>query len=156
MITRFFTVADFTFEVSADDNLDIDAMLPSFASFVTTPSEVVGKELLLRFSASTSPVEIEGTLVETSDNDMGVTRLFSLPGGYFVEMGFRDSAARHAMRTDSRFALISAHIVADDIYAPVIFASMLRIAFSQAILLRQAVSVHASAVMLGGKAYAFM
>ena len=61
MITRFFTVADFTFEVSADDNLDIDAMLPSFASFATTPSEVVGKELLFRFSASTSPVEIEGT-----------------------------------------------------------------------------------------------
>ena len=56
MITRFFTVADFTFEVSADDNLDIDAMLPSFASFATTPSEVVGKELLFRFSASASPV----------------------------------------------------------------------------------------------------
>ena len=98
--------------------------------------------------------DVARTLLEETDNDMGHLRLFSTEAGYRVEL--LHDGHTHVMHVDSSFSTAETQISWQDKKAGDAVSSMLRIAYSQAVILRDAVSIHAAAVCTGGRAYLFM
>lgn len=148
-------VARYTFTVDAPRTVDVDALLPSFRPFRCTEAEG-GK--LFRFTLSESPLPqaAEAVLWETSVNDMGYTRLLKTGAGYRVELQTIAHGVTHCMDADPAFATLTAFIRMDDPYRGEALSSLLRIAYSQAVLLHAGISVHASSVVIDGQAYLFM
>lgn len=138
--------------------------------------------LMFRFTVQADPLEIpeDAVKVEEDENDMGHTRLSrTTDGRYCLELGYGGSNkgktdGSHDGKTDGRIdgkmnGSDSGIFITDasfsEIYASVfplsplcglILSSMLRIAFAQAILLRDGISIHASSVAVGGRAFLFL
>lgn len=152
---NYFRVADFTFDVRMPEERDAERLLPSFRPFRCDGH--TDEELLFRFttvSASVVPQE-EVVLLEESVNDIGHTRLMKLSNGYRVEIRFTENGAVHLLHTDSRFMSAIAEIRWEDPHASEVLSSMLRIVFSQAVVYRKGISIHAAAVTLDSTAYLF-
>ena len=154
----YYSVADFVFSVSIPDSVDAGRLLPSFRPFVCDGSG--GRRLfdfvtteLEQDSAALSSADL---LIEESLNDLGFVRLHSGPGAYLVSVASAPGGVTHFMRVDGGFSRPVAHIVWSDRMAGFVLSSMLRIVYSQAVLLHDAFSVHASAVYADGKAFLFM
>ena len=115
---------------------------------------------LLRLTLQADPIEIpsDAKEVETDDNDMGHTRLLRTEDGrYGVELsGSRDGKVLGTFIANASFSSVYASIRTDAATAGSILSSMLRIAFAQAVILREGLSIHASAVVSDGKAYLFL
>ena len=78
-------------------------------------------------------------------------------GRYCVELsGSRDGKVLGAFIANALFSSVYASIRTDAATAGSILSSMLRIAFAQAVILREGLSIHASAVVSDGKAYLFL
>lgn len=152
----YFRVARFLFRVLLPMNADIEGLLPSFAGFRCVPE---GDEELLFSIDATYALLVEdkdARTIEEMDNDMGRTILKQVPNGYRIELSYQVDSPAHILHADRCFRKVDAHIQWDDVYAGAALCSLLRIIFSQAILQHRAVAIHASAVMLQGKAYLFM
>ena len=148
-------VARYTFTVDAPRTVDIDALLPSFHPFRCTEAE--GEKLFrLTLSESPLPQAAEAVLWETSVNDMGYTRLLKTAAGYRVELQAIAQGLTHCMDADAAFTTLTAFIRREDPYRGEALSSLLRIAYSQAVLLHGGISVHASSVAADGGAYMFM
>lgn len=151
-----YRIAGFTVTLSAPKVLEVDCLLPSFRPFrcVGCSSEAH----LFRFlvEAPECRQQDEGTLVEESVNDFGHVRLLKTVGGYRIEVRATANGVVHCVHTDDRFTLATALLHRSDPRAGEVLCSMLRIVFSQAVLCRGGISLHASAVALNGKAYLFM
>ena len=170
--TYSYKVAGLTFSVIAPVGIDIEALLPSFRDFRATSGEMSAPEPhremsapephreLLRLTLQAEPIEIPSDTkkVETDDNDMGHTRLLRTEDGrYCVELsGSRDGKVLGAFIANALFSSVYASIRTDAATAGSILSSMLRIAFAQAVILREGLSIHASAVVSDGKAYLFL
>lgn len=160
------------FSVIAPVGIDIEALLPSFKDFRATSGEMSAPEPhremsapephseLLRLTLQADPIEIpsDAKEVETDDNDMGHTRLLRTEDGrYCVELsGSRNGKVLGTFIADASFSSVYASIRTDAATAGSILSSMLRIAFAQAVILREGLSIHASAVVSDGKAYLFL
>lgn len=169
--TYSYKVAGLTFSVIAPVGIDIEALLPSFKDFRATSGEMSAPEPhremsasephreLLRLILQAEPLEIpsDAKEVETDDNDMGHTRLLRTEDGrYCVELsGSRDGKVLGTFIANASFSSVYASI-RTDATAGSILSSMLRIAFAQAVILREGLSIHASAVVSDGKAYLFL
>ena len=169
--TYSYKVAGLTFSVIAPVGIDIEALLPSFKDFRATSGEMSAPEPhrvipapephreLLRLTLQADPIEIpsDAKEVETDDNDMGHTRLLRTEDGrYCVELsGSRDGKVLGMFIANALFSSVYASIRTDAATAGSILSSMLRIAFAQAVILREGLSIHASAVVSDGKAYLF-
>ena len=152
----FFRVAGFVFKISLPRERDVEQLLPSFRPF---RHEQDGGEMVL-FSLNVVPriLDDEETscVVELTENDMGQTVLKRMSAGYRLELRYKDSAPTHVIHADAHFTNVEANVCWDDMYAGSALCSLIRIVYSQAILVHKAVSVHASAVVWQGSAFLFM
>lgn len=150
-----YRIARYTFTVDAPRTVGIDALLPSFHPFRCMEAE--GRKLFhFTLSGSRLPEVAETALWETAVNDMGYTRLLKTASGYRVELQTMSQGVTHRMDADSAFTTLTAFIHMEDPYRGEALSSLLRIAYSQAVLLHAGISVHASSVVVDGKAYLFM
>lgn len=152
-----FRVADFLLAVRLPSGWDADFLLPSFGPFRVEAS--AGEERLL--TCDVRPIDTlvavptSGALLEESFNDMGVVRLYARSGAYAVTLSPPGEAV-HIMEADPRFSEVRIGLRFDARGAGFVLGSLLRIAYSQAILYHEAVSIHASAVFREGLSFLFM
>lgn len=152
-MTGYYKVADFCFAVTLLADRDLGVLLPSFCPFMCDCGGEKLFELNETLALSQRP---EAVLIDEDRNDMGHTRVFRVEDGYRVEIRYNREDFVHVFETNADFTKVSAVICWEDRYAPVVLSSMLRIVFSQAIIQHAAVSMHASVVVNGGKAFLFM
>lgn len=155
-VEYYYRVADFVFGVSIPSEQDVDILLPSFRPFRCNKDTCGGRI----FSFTVSPVCIppveESACILDETSDMGRVRLFQTDDGYRVAVCHAWDGTVHSMQAVPDFSSVTASIRWDDPHAGTILCSMLRITYSQAVLRHHAISVHASAVYLDGRAYLFM
>ena len=154
-----FTVAGCGIRIELPQNVAVETLLPSFGDFGGDPAEDDGALLTLSTTEGAPAPPSDGeTLLDVAENDMGVTRLFRLPesGGYRILLRCSPQGPEHTLLADPCFCRLRAHILWHDPYAGTALSSMLRIAFSQAILLRDGISLHAAAVVWQHRAFLFM
>lgn len=156
---REYSVAGCRFEVAVPLAQDLGRLLPNFRDFVSDG----GGSLFLLDATATKPIAPDGeTLLSTSDSDAGKLRLGAASGDYILRLSFGASDFEHSVRfsvsqlSGGDGEGVEAHIDWRDPLAGQALNSMLRILFSQALLLQGGVSLHSSAVVAGGKAYLFL
>ena len=164
--------------VAAPECYDIEELLPSFAAFrvadvasalrqARRPDEVVlgdEPEMLFSFTIQYEAIEVPAgaVMVEEDDNDMGHTKLSKTwDGSYYLELGYHGRELSEKSHygifiATPDFSRISASIATESPDCGSILTSMLRIAFAQAVILRDGISIHASAVAADGKAFLFL
>ncbi len=158
MKTLRFCIAGFILSVRLPEGWDAGALLPSFRPFACNP----GKDAPLLFacrvgtSSETCREEVTGSLLEETVNDLGSVRLFFRAGQYEVRLRTRPGGQEHVMQADRTFTQIRIGISPRDEDAGHVLSSLLRIAYSQAILYHDALAFHASAVSRNGEAFLFM
>lgn len=168
---HFYRVAGFLFGVALADGFSraegaslpgyavIDRLLPSFVPFRAVPEEGEKPLFVADVAASAEPAvgtaSREAVVLEETSNDMGRATLFADGDRYTVELTSRPGAAACVMTADRRFESVVISADMADVFAGQALSSMLRIACSQAVLPHGAVSIHASAVLCGGRAYLF-
>ena len=150
-----YKVANHLFEVVLPSETNAERLLPSFRPFTCKDEDEIGP-LLFLFDTTTPYPREEGVLIEESENDMGYITIWQTIQGYRIEARHTVANKPHAMITDRAFRTIRASIQWDDEYAPQILCSMLRIAFSQALLREDGIGIHASAVGHNGKCFLFL
>lgn len=156
MKTVYYRVADFDFGVCLPSEAEPARLLPSFEPFRRKGEDPA--DCLFRFrlqeDAEAGKKEPSGRLLEESLNDMGRIRLYAVAEGYEVSVQYADENT-YWMWAAADFSRVWACIVLTDGWAGYVLSSMLRIAYSQAVLGRKAISLHASAVYADGGAYLF-
>ena len=142
-----YCVAGFFFSLSLPDGQDADRLLPSFRPFLCEkkPQEESIFQLTVLSEAGPETASAS-TLLDRTLNDIGYTSLYAFSGGYQVSISPWPEGPQHILQADREFTQATATILWTDPYAGHVLSSMLRIVFSQAILNREAVSIHASAV----------
>lgn len=121
---------------------------------------------LFRFTLRLEPLMVpeNAEKVEEDENDMGRTRLSKAPdGSYILELSYGGSGVGQMCGSDSgifmsnaSFSEVNAFACPSSPYLGLVLSSMLRIAFAQAVILRDGISLHASAVVAEGRAYLFL
>lgn len=153
-----FGVAGFRLVLRLPEAWDAGALLPSFRPFRRTVAG--GCEMLadctVEPSDSTRLAEPAGVLLEESSNDLGHIRLYRLADRYVVTVSMHPDSPVHLMEASRDFSRLRIFLSREDRDAGRMLSSLLRIAYSQAVLFHGAVSVHASAVYRRGKAYLFL
>lgn len=154
----YFKVAGFVFGITVPEGTDIEKLLPSFKPF--RYCDTLKHEPLFMFNVHYG--EFPGKqdsgymFIDESLNDMGRVRLYSFSDGYYIRISFRNDEMEHCAVSDRSFKRTDAYINKDDRYAGDVVSSLLRMVYSQAIIPHGGISVHASSVILDGKAYLFM
>lgn len=152
-----FCVAGFVFSVSVPAETDIERLLPSFLPFRCETDK--GGKLLFRWQAVSGPVpgkDEKTALLEESFNDLGHVSLWREKEGYRIGMHYTAQSPQHVMKTSRDFTSAVAYIQWEDPYVSCVCTSLLRIVYSQAVLLQGAISLHASTVYQEGYAYLFL
>lgn len=149
-----FHIAGFPVQLVLPEPVDIDRLLPSFRPFRYASAE---REPLFRLTVADSIPEWSGSenVLDESVNDMGHIRLLQEGDTYRVELR-SGRGMTHRMRMNARMDNFRAVLGWDDPLVGQVLSSLLRIACSQAILSREGVSIHASAVYREGKACLFL
>lgn len=154
-MTADYRIAGFPITIHLPDSLDAGTLLPSFAPFRTVESKRDAR--LFDFTvlpAGNMPDYGAKELLEETDNDMGHLSLYAVPDGYRVEI--TQGRYRHQMVAAADFSSAEACLQQEDPSMGNALSSLLRVAYSQAILNHDAVSIHAAAVYNKGEAYLFM
>lgn len=154
---NIYCVAGWHFEVGLPTGADAGRLLPSFVPFrCEEPDEAACP--LFRFTVQEAALAegVYGTMLEESENDLGHVVVKSAGKGYRVELKRQKKSAVHVMLADSTFTHIRACLQWEDPSVDYALCSLLRIVFSQAVLLRGGVALHAAAVERQGKAFLFM
>lgn len=154
---EYYRVAGLDFSVTLPADTDTDSLLPSFTTFRWTGDA----NPVFSFTTAPETWRLSGMRkIDESDTDLGNMVLFSAAEldeeRYLIELRGRKDGPVHKMLADSLFGNVRADLDWTSPDAPAILGSMLRIAFSQAVLLHGGISVHASSVALDGKAYLFL
>ena len=156
MTIYYYRVAGFLFPVRLPADMDAEKLLPSFRPFRT--SGCAGDEELLFDFAVVEPDDMPEPeirqLLEETDNDMGHLSLYATVGGYMVEVA--NNSHTHRITANADFSCVRACLQREDKNIGAALSSMLRIAYAQAILGHDAVSIHAAAVYNSGHAYLFL
>lgn len=153
-----YKVGGLPFAVRFPEGEEMEALLPSFRPFRC--GECAEDALLFRlhvYGRAASADEKGAELLGESSNDMGHVRLLRNADGYRIEIDYEAAGEGvHAMDAGSGFRRAEAHLLPGDPFAGTALSSMLRILYAQAVLGRNGVSIHASCVCAGGKAYLFL
>lgn len=159
MKEHYFNIADFIIRLRLSDDKDMEMLLPSFRPFVCERIENGQSDFLLEAVVDSLsdvlPLQ-KGRLLEEDRNDMGYIRLYQSEDCYLIEIQSADELPRHYMTADKLFRSVRIYVDWSDRTVGAVLSSMLRIAYSQAILPHQGVSIHASAVCWNGQSYLFM
>lgn len=151
-----YSVGGLAFTVSLPAPLRASSLLPSFTPFLCPPA--CAPLFVLSCPATPSPAVPPGSVaLEEQRNDLGRTLLLSLPGGgYRVELSAPGGSRLHVLHADGVFRRCLAWLDPSDSQCGAALSSLLRVCYSQSVLLSGGVSVHASCVVRGGLAYLFM
>ena len=151
-----YSVGGLAFTVSLPAPLRASSLLPSFTPFLCPPA--CAPLFVLSCPATPAPAVPPGSVaLEEQRNDLGRTLLLSLPGGgYRVELSAPGGSRLHVLHADGVFRRCLAWLDPSDSQCGAALSSLLRVCYSQSVLLSGGVSVHASCVVRGGLAYLFM
>ena len=152
-----YCVANFLFTITLPQHLNIDELLPSFIDFKCEKG--IQAEKIFNFTAISlplHPIKEKTWVQEEIINDMGYIYLQGLSEGYRVDIQFTKNSITHSMQMNTHFSFAVGAIKWEDPNAGNILCSMIRIVYSQAIIYRNAISLHASVINLKGNAYLFM
>lgn len=154
----YYCIAGFDILISTFSNLLIDRVLPSFIPFKS--EKPMNDSFLFRCEVRSldeiSSVELNGDLLDETENEMGIIRLYEHYTGYVLAVKTNLWNECHYMLADKQFKTISIYTRVHGNNENNEFSSLLRIAFSQSILKYEAVSVHAAAVYSDNISYFFM
>lgn len=149
MRSIYYRVAGIVFRVDLPESIGPERSLRSFRNFLCGEAGPDFTFTLRERGEMTFP---ETVTIDESDSDLGHVVLGRAVSGHYVtEIG-----GRHKMLSDSEFIDNMAEIDLDAPDARASIVSMLRIAFSQAALKLKGISLHASAVVLEGRAFLFL
>lgn len=155
-----YNVAGFSFTVKLPDEADVKLLLPSFMPFLVEHQRISAgeHEYIFSFDASddTGFIMPPGNELDRIRDDMGETVLLKSESGYVVRLCPVSGSFVHQMDVAEDFSYAKAAVAWGDVHAGSALSSLLRIVFSMAVPFHGAVSVHASCVEEGGKAYMFM
>lgn len=154
----YYRIAGFDIMISTFCNLRIDSALPSFIPF-KLEKPVNGPFLIrceVRSLVDVSSVELNGDLLDETENEMGIIRLYKHDAGYMLAVKTNLWNEWHYMLADKQFKAIVIYTRVNGNNENNELSSLLRIAFSQSILKYEAVSVHAAAVYSANISYFFM
>lgn len=153
----YYEVGGFPFAVALPPCLSCVSLPPSFRPFRISPCPSPGLLFRLVCEAAPAPAVPSGAvLLEEQRNDLGLTRLYAHGGCYLVVLSAPGGRSSHVMHACDGFTRCRAWVDPSDPQCGVALGSLLRVAYSQSVLLFGGVSVHASCVVLGGLAYLFM
>lgn len=151
-----YTVASLTFALTAPDSICVPKLLPSYAPFASgDPTETPAFSIAVTTTGEHPSPEAGSRIINDTTNDLGHVTLWLTPGGHYLFHLFT-AGTLHSMTADPQFSSprISLTPGRDMSYA---LNSLVRIAFSQAILTRGGISIHASSVIdTNGCAYLFL
>ena len=149
MRSIYYRVAGIVFRVDLPESIGPERSLRSFRNFLCGEAGPDFTFTLRERGEMTFP---ETVTIDESDSDLSHVVLGRAVSGHYVtEIG-----GRHKMLSDSEFIDNMAEIDLDAPDARASIVSMLRIAFSQAALKLKGISLHASAVVLEGRAFLFL
>lgn len=159
MKAYYFKIADFIIKLRLSDDKDMEMLLPSFRPFVYEGTE--GGQADFLFEAvvdclSTIQPVRKDRLLEEDRNDMGHIRLYQNEKQYMIEIQNIGGLSCHYMIADKLFRSVWLHVDWSDRTVGSVLSSLLRIAYSQAILPHRGLSIHASCVCWNGISYLFM
>lgn len=156
-----FSVAGFMLQISLPRDWNVDALLPSFRAFRCT--DEAGERLLTCtvYAAAERPSgALPDTMLESTVSDMGYVSLYKYnergSEGYCVTLSSEQKGRLHVMQADVFFSTVQVYLYDDERLAGHALSSLLRIAYSQAVLCHGGISIHASAVFCGNRAFLFM
>jgi hypothetical protein len=153
----YFKVADFTFSVIFPFEVEIGCILPSYQNFVYEGNDPSWTLFTVHIYAVSQNAAIPqpSMMITEESNDMGHLVLYKGWDRYCLALDNGPGGSVHLMFASLDFKRMEAYIREDDPHWGDSLNSMIRFAFSQAILSYQALSIHASAVCVEGKAYLF-
>lgn len=154
----YFCIAGFWLALHLPETWNVDALLPSFQAFRRTREEGCKRliDCIVEPLSLPQQTEPEGTIIEETANDAGHIRLYDNINGYNVTLSVYPNGIRHYMQAGKDFSNIRISLYPEDKDAGQILSSLLRIAYSQAILQHDALAIHASAVYHQDHAFLFM
>lgn len=155
----YFKVAGFRFAIESAVHFDIAEILPSYLPF--QQKRAVDERLLftlrVEFVSPSREFRYQGRFILSDENDMGRLSLFGNDKSYMLLVS-RTAGERlsHQMFASSDFVHLVGYFRLGRSDWGFALSSMLRFAFSEAILPHCGLSVHASAVQVKGFVYLFM
>lgn len=156
---HLFNIAGFILAVNCPEGWDLGNMLPSFMPFLYD-GRLDPPRCLLQCDVFPVAGDVltgkEETLLEETANDMGTVRLYARPYQYRVELACGDGNPAHCMVADKDFSTLKIYVARNGREGGHALSSLIRIAYSQAILYHDSLAIHAAAVFQGGKSYLFM
>lgn len=156
-----FLVAGFTLQINLPQGWNVEALLPSFRAFRCL-EEAGEKEKLLvctvYAATESAPDVLPETLLDHTVSDMGYVSLYKYSGteGYCITLSAEQEGRLHVMQADSSFFAVQVYLHENERLAGHALSSLLRIAYSQAVICRGGISIHASAVFCDNRAFLFM
>ncbi len=154
MERQTYKVAECAFTVIVPEDKDLDILLPNFGPFICRTRE----KLVFSLDATmarplSSPDEM---ILDSTENEAGNISVSTCVDGYIVRISYDSDLYEHSFLFENDFPKGKAYIDWNDPNAGDVLSTMLRIFFSQMVLFQEGISLHASAVICGGKAFLFM
>lgn len=150
---RYYSIAGLTLRLRLPEE-SLDCIPPSFSPFRCDAADSPALTATLAPLPDTIPQD--AVLLDDTTADMGRVTLRRLPSDSYLVRLCDSSGFIHSMTADPAFSAITVSLRSG---APVVssaLASLLRIAFSQTVLLHGGISLHASAVLSRGEAFLFL
>lgn len=151
-----FRVANFPFVIVSDKASQLLTLLPSFAPFVERKENANEESLFsVKIVAEKSFDVSKRKLVEQTYTNIGDVKLYADEVSFQAEIT-TNGAFRHQLYVMDSFAHAEVVLHLNDPLAGQVLSIFIRMVFSQAILMHQAVSLHAAVVVKEKRAYLFM
>ena len=152
----YFKVADCVFGLFCDFQIEIESVLPSYRNFVIDDASADLFTMQVYATSQDFVRQSSFSLIVEDTNDMGHLLLYKGPDNYCLVVGNSLSKKSHVMFASADFKEMTVFLREGDPFWGDSLNSMIRFAFSQAILSEKGASIHASAVCVDGDAYIFM
>ena len=152
----YFKVADCVFGLFCDFQIEIESVLPSYRNFVIDDASADLFTMQIYTTSQDFVRQSSFSLIVEDTNDMGHLLLYKGMDNYCLVVGSSLSKKSHVMFASADFKEMEVFIREGDSFWGDSLNSMIRFAFSQAILSRKGVSIHASAICVDDEAYIFM
>lgn len=155
-MTRY-RIAELEVEAELPAGVDASLVLPTAEPFriATTDHEPALRFTTMGFTEAVASLTEEPRFRSEEQNDMGRVRLYTWGDKHLIEVSYREAFC-HRMVIDGTLRHATAEMQWEDPTCKESLGSLLRIAYSMAILPHAGVSIHASAIHYNGEAILFL
>lgn len=154
MRTYRFVVGDLPFDCVLPETVDVRTVLPSFGPFVQRQPS--GKADFTVKAVPCLEREADWVPLERFTNDLGAVCLYRKAEAFLVELGYGLTERKQRLWMDVEAGTALVAVDWESEAASQALTSMVRIVYSQRVLLRNGFSIHASAVVKDGSAFLFL